>query len=95
MNIGTIIGFIAAAFCLVLTGATLLAKGGALPWLLFAFGMVLMAADAMFGGLILSASSGEEMLTWLRLRLGALAFVHGVWLTLSLCYARGNYRELS
>src|SRR5437867_11166908 len=93
MEISSIISFAGAALCSVLAGATLVLKRRSLPWLLFAVGTLLLAADATLGGLALAATSAEQLLHWQKLRLMVLAFVPGTWLMFSLCYSRGNYRE--
>jgi len=87
------ISFTAAAFCAVLAGATLVLKRRLLPWLLFAFGMLLLAADAALGGLIMNALSAEEIVAWQKLHLLVTVLLPGTWLAFSLCYSRGNYRE--
>ncbi len=93
MDLNALISFTGAALCLVLAAATLWLKRRSFPWLFFALGMLLLAADSALGGLTLSSLSGESILAWQKLRLAVLALLPGTWLMFSLCYSRGNYRE--
>src|SRR5206468_12812033 len=56
-------------------------------------GMLLLAADCALGGLTAAAMSAERLIFWQKIRLGVVALVPGTWLTFSLCYSPGNYRE--
>ncbi len=93
MDLTNFTSFAGAALSAVLVGATLWRSRRSMPWLLFCLGMLLLAAEAALGGLTLSSLSAEEVLRWQKARMVIVAFFPGVWLTFSLCYARGNYRE--
>lgn len=59
----------------------------------FAVGMLLLAADAVFTGLLMGASTFGEVGRWLYLKILVSAFIPGVWLLFSLTYSRANYKE--
>ncbi len=60
---------------------------------IFAVGMLLLAADAVFTGLLMQAGTFLEVGRWLYLKILTSAFIPGVWLLFSLTYSRANYRE--
>src|SRR5438094_545908 len=93
MDLTPSISFGGAALCLSLAVATLVLKRRSVPWLFFGLGMLLLAGDCALGGLTAAAMSAERLIFWQKIRLGVVALVPGTWLTFSLCYSRGNYRE--
>ena len=56
-------------------------------------GLLLLSAETLFAGLAATALLPEAMLTWQRVRVLTASVVSGVWLAVSLVYARANYRE--
>lgn len=93
MSVFASTGVVGACCCLALAAIAALLKRRACPWWCFSLGMVLLAADSILGSLILAGPPAERTITWLELRLTAVAFLPGTWLLFSLCYSRGNYGE--
>ena len=61
--------------------------------MIFACGMVLLSAEMVLAGSILSAGVSANVAPWQEVRLATHALIPGTWLVVSLCYSRGNYRE--
>ncbi len=59
----------------------------------FCIGMVLLAVDSVLANLANKALVPEATANWLKYSLIAESFLPGVWLTFSIAYSRGNYRE--
>ena len=60
----------------------------------FAAGLLVLAAEAIFMGLIFRGPRlAAEMIRWQQWRLIDLSFVPGIWLLFSLNYARGESRS--
>jgi len=87
------LGIVDALFCCGLASAVLLLKPRSLSQWSFLAGMTALGAESAFDALGIQAVSPAETLDWQRLRLVATALIPGIWLTFSLCYSRGNYRE--
>ena len=77
----------ALAVAALLNGRRSLAR-----WCFFA-GMVTLAAESALGGISLAESQPEKVAYWESLVLVTRALLPGFWLTFSLVYSRGNYRE--
>src|SRR5437762_566713 len=92
MSTNSIVAFAAAVYCAALGGLSVLRRHSVAS-LCFFFGMVAFGAEAVFQGLSLQASSGEQIVLWQNLAFLARSFGPGVWLVFSLTYSRGNYRE--
>jgi putative PEP-CTERM system histidine kinase len=61
-------------------------------WCFFA-GMGTLAIESALEGMSLQASQPEKVAYWQSLVLVTRSFLPGFWLTFSLVYSRGNYRE--
>jgi putative PEP-CTERM system histidine kinase len=59
----------------------------------FAAGMLLLGIESLLSGLSLDALLPDEKLRWQLRRLMASSILPGMWLTFSVTYSRGNYRE--
>ena len=93
MSIFSFVPFVAASFCLLLAGISLVSKKPSpARWCFFA-GMMVLAVDSLFTGLRLRATELSEVLDWLTLGLIVDSFVPAAWLGFSLIYSRGDYRE--
>lgn len=55
--------------------------------------MLVFAAGSACYGFTLNSTDADQIITWQKRALLALAFLPGIWLLFSLTYARGNYRE--
>ena len=93
MSITSLTCFVGALLCCVLALVAFWQKRRLLPWLFFGFGMVLLAADDIFAGLILASVRPEQFIFWQQMRLLTVAWIPGTWLVFSLAYARGNHSE--
>jgi hypothetical protein len=56
--------------------------------------MVLLAIEAVTGGIGLKALFPDDVLYWQRIRLIDMALIPGVWLLFALAYSRINYKEI-
>lgn len=57
---------------------------------MFGVGMLLLAAEAVFSGLSVSAGSSETVIQWQRWRCMCAALLPGCWLVFALSYPRGG-----
>jgi putative PEP-CTERM system histidine kinase len=89
----SILSLVDAFFCGALTIAVLLLKPRTISQWSFLAGMTVLGAESLFDGLSLLAVLPQEIVRWQHMRLLAAALTPGIWLTFSLCYSRGNYRE--
>jgi putative PEP-CTERM system histidine kinase len=93
MNLEVILDFGSAGFAALLgIGAGLRAQRAPDRWA-FAAGMIALAVERTFSGLLASASTPQAAYNWQLWRLTAVCLLPGFWLTFSLSYARGNARE--
>lgn len=90
---GVILGWSAAIYSLA-TAGYVLARWHRQPshWAL-ALGLVALAVESACVAESLRGTPGAEAVGWLRNGLLASALLPGGWLTFTLCYSRGNYRE--
>jgi putative PEP-CTERM system histidine kinase len=91
--ISVIIAVVAACCSLAVAMSALRPKPRSLANLTFAGGMFLLAAETGFDALSMLALSPDEVLSWQKLSLAAMAFQPGLWLLFSLSYSRGNHLE--
>lgn len=94
MHLLAIVMFVGSACATGLAIAVLATARRSLPRWSFAAGMIVFAAEALFGGLSVDAVGHELALQWQQRRLFALSLLPGAWLLFSLTYARGNGRQL-
>ena len=93
MTSGSVLALGATLFSGALAVAALLDGRRSLArWCFFA-GMATLAAESALGGISLAASQPEKVAYWQSLVLVTRALLPGFWLTFSLVYSRGNYRE--
>ena len=59
----------------------------------FLAGMAALASESVFGGLSLQVNEREAAGSWLRAMMVSSALLPGFWISFSLVFARGNYRE--
>src|SRR5881394_2580196 len=92
-NLTAILAIIDAILCCGLAIAVLRLRP--LAWSQWSFigGMLALGAESALTALSIRADSAGDIAHWQRMRLLAGAFFPGFWLTFSLCYSRGNYRE--
>ena len=93
MNHAAILAFAAASVSGALALLFAWYERRSLAHLSFVAGMVVLAAESIFGGLTASATLPDEMVYWQSWRLLAMSLLPGIWLFFSLSYGRGNYRE--
>jgi putative PEP-CTERM system histidine kinase len=93
INLSDIISLAGSAVCVALALSALLRKCGALSWMSFAVGMLLLAADSILAGLALSAPDADRAGRYEELRIQAASFLSLAWLLFSLSHARGNSRD--
>src|SRR5665213_487694 len=89
MNNAVILAFTAASVSGALALVFAWYERRSIAHLSFVAGMVVLAAESIFGGL--SAISPDEMVYWQNWRLLAMSLLPGVWLFFSLSYGRGNH----
>ena len=83
----------AAVFSTGLAGAVVLRARGSVARWSFSVGMLILAAESACSALASGASEPESVRLWEALTLTARALVPAVWLTFSLTYSRGEYRQ--
>jgi len=88
-----ILAFSAAFFGVVTALIALWRERRCLAIWLFAAGMALLALESVFSGLNENALLAEDKMYWENWAVVTTAFLGGTWLSFSLTYARGNYRE--
>lgn len=81
----------------LLSGALALAVACRKRWSIatvcFCAGMVVLAVNSILSAFASAALLPERSADWLKLSLIARSFLPGIWLTFSLSYSRGNFRE--
>ena len=93
MNHAAILAFAAASVSGALSLLFAWYERRSVAHLSFVAGMVVLAAESIFGGLTVSATLPDEMVYWQSWRLLTMSLLPGIWLFFSLSYGRGNYRE--
>ncbi|MGH7952034.1 MAG: XrtA/PEP-CTERM system histidine kinase PrsK [Limisphaerales bacterium] len=93
MNVAAILAFAAAFFCGALAAVAGWRQRRSLAHHAFVAGMAALAAESLFNGLSLNATSPDEKIYWQICELVTLSFLPGIWLFFSFSYGRGNYRE--
>jgi putative PEP-CTERM system histidine kinase len=94
MNTATLLAYASALFGGVLAFVVVWNERRSLINMIFAAGVVVLAAESIFTGLaLLKGETVESMAHWQQWRLLATSFLPGTWLFFSLSYGRGNYRE--
>src|ERR1051325_10387638 len=90
----TLIFSVAGALCGAVMGLAIAvyARRSSTQWSLLA-GLCVLAAESLFSALTADAVVPETMIYWQNWRLVAMSFLPGIWLFVSLSYARGNYQE--
>lgn len=88
-----LISLAAAIVAAVAAVAVLFRQRGSTAGKLFAVGMVLFAAEAIIDFQSRRQIKIEEMLRWQELRYVPVALLPFSWITFSLVYSRGNYRD--
>ena len=92
MTLDSVLAFGAAVFSGALAVAALFKRRSLARWCFFA-GMGTLAAESALGGISLAVSQPEDVAYWQSLVLVTRSVLPGLWLTFSLVYSRGNYRE--
>ena len=87
------ISYLNTALAVLLALAALVFHRGKLAWALFAFGMLVVAAESALAAALRDSASVGEMLIWQKFKNMAAALSLPGWLMFSICYSRGNYRE--
>ncbi len=93
MNHAAILAFAAASVSGALALLFAWYERRSVAHLSFVAGMVVLAAESIFGGLAAAATLPDEMIYWQSWKLLAMSLLPGIWLFFSLSYGRGNYRE--
>jgi putative PEP-CTERM system histidine kinase len=94
MNISSILSYIGALFSIGLAVLIFVRDRKAFVHRVFAVGMVLLAIEAVIGGISLKALFPGDVLYWHRIRLIDMALIPGIWLLFALSYSRINYKEI-
>ena len=93
LDLAIILAYTSAFFAAALAVAIAWYERRSLAHWFFVAGMAALAAESSFSGLTADALLPEEMVHWQNWRLLAMSFLPVTWLSFSLTYARGNYRE--
>jgi putative PEP-CTERM system histidine kinase len=93
VNPNSLLAFAAAGVGGALTVLVSLRKRGTIAIWCFALGIAILSVQAVFDGFSREAQVAGEILFWQKLALITKAFLPVVWLSFSLTYSRGNYRE--
>jgi putative PEP-CTERM system histidine kinase len=93
VNLDSVIDWGAALFSVALAIAIVLRPQRSLSHWLFFAGMIALGAESALAGISLAAFLPENVLRWQRLQLLVKSVLPVVWLSFSLTYSRGNYRE--
>jgi putative PEP-CTERM system histidine kinase len=94
MSLSSLLSYIGALFSVGLAVLVFVRDRKAFVHRIFAIGMVLLAIEAVIGGISLRALFTGEVLYWNRIRLIDKAVIPGVWLLFALAYSRINYKEI-
>lgn len=94
MNITSLISFIAAFFSISLGIFVLYRNKRLFVHRIFAFGMAILAAEAIFTGLCSRSVIPVDVINWLQARYVATAILPGVWFIFSLSFSRLNYKDI-
>ena len=90
MTFNALLHFCAALFCAGLACFGILRHHRSIVHRIFAFGMVVLALEALFTGLSAQAILPEEVICWQRWKWLAAALLPGTWLLFSLSFPRGD-----
>jgi putative PEP-CTERM system histidine kinase len=93
VNPNSLLAFAAASFGGALAVLVSLRKRGSIASWCFALGIATLSVQAVFDGFSREAQVAGRVLFWQTLALITKAFLPVVWLSFSLTYSRGNYRE--
>src|SRR5271157_2629388 len=93
MPLFSFLPFAAAVSALLVALVSLMRKKPSLATWCFFAGMVVLGIDSLFTGLSLRATQLPEVLRGLKLGLIVKSFLPAAWLSFSLTYSRGDYRE--
>jgi len=94
MNISSLLSYIGALFSIGLAVLVFVRDRKALVHGIFAAGMVLLAIEAVIGGIGFKALFPGDVLYWHRIRLIDMALIPGIWLLFALAYSRIDYKEI-
>ena len=94
MTISSLLSYIGALFSVGLAVLVFVRDRKAFVHRIFAAGMVLLAIEAVIGGISFKAFNADGVLYWHRIRLIDKAVIPGMWLLFALAYSRINYREI-
>jgi putative PEP-CTERM system histidine kinase len=93
MNSAVILSFFSAFSAVILAIAVVIyGKRTAANWLFF-FGIITLSLDALFSSVGAQSVSAEMSLAWENASFITKSLLPGIWLSFSLAYSRGNYRE--
>jgi putative PEP-CTERM system histidine kinase len=93
MNASMLLAFLGALSSLVLAIVSIFRKTVTVAGWLFFLGMLALAFESCFNGLSFAAISYEKMVLWQERATVARSFLVILWLSCSLAYSRGNFRE--
>ncbi len=94
MPIPVVISYAAAYFCLIVTLGVLLRDRHSFVHRAVAAGMILFAAEELFGAMSYGAVLPEDAIYWHKRLIAASGLLPAVWLAFSICYARANAESL-
>src|SRR5262245_29804625 len=91
--LSSLLAFGAAALSGLVAFGTIFRKSRSLSsWLFFA-GMAVICIECVLDGISIGTLDATEVSRWQTLAFIAKSFLPGIWLSFSLTYSRGNYRE--
>src|SRR6266487_4300401 len=93
MDIDVILAFAAALVAGAIAIAVAWYERRSVAHWAFVAGMVVLAAESLFSGMVGDAGMPAEAVYWQNWTFFALSLVPSIWLFFSLSYARGNYEE--
>lgn len=94
MDYYAILCFVAAVLCIGVGGAVVILGRCSTAHRAFAGGMLVLAAEAVFQGLVVHSVISADVLWWSCLRAVATALLPGVWLIFGVTYAQKDPRAL-
>ena len=92
-DLNSVLPFAAALLAAVVVLAATIRRRHSIASWSFAAGMAAFLAESLFAGFSVNAPTLDQALYWQRLVFAARSCLPFLWITFSLTYSRGNYRE--
>ena len=92
-DLNSVLPFAAALLAAVVVLAATIRRRHSIASWSFAAGMAAFLAESLFAGFSVNAPTLDQALYWQRLVFAVRSCLPFLWITFSLTYSRGNYRE--